>query len=387
MRIAILTFHRAYNCGAMLQAWALRHVLQTMGHVVSFPACNHVGRFPRFFFWNRLHLSHGFSRPWRVAYDLLRLLRSEIMSLGVEDYKRHKYNTFRRRNLPEVRTDVQHLQDHYDMLVFGSDQIWNIKRSRDQKIDESGYFLAETITESIPKVGYAVSIGEEGTSNEENLRTVNAARRMNALSMREEGACVNLFTKDGSPAKWVLDPTLLLKRSDYDKIATKRRLLKEKYIVVYNASGRQKFLNEVAAEIRRRSNLRVISLLVYQYGLVYVNKDEKIAFGPADFLAWIRDAEAVVAISFHGTAFSLIYHKPFISILDKDRGIESRQAAILKRLGCSERMVIQGKSNGDFVSQLFIPVKESVYERLESLKVDSRRWLEGAVENISGVES
>ena len=43
MKIAILTFHRAYNCGAMLQAWALRTVLERMGHVVEFPILNHVG--------------------------------------------------------------------------------------------------------------------------------------------------------------------------------------------------------------------------------------------------------------------------------------------------------------------------------------------------------
>ena len=50
MRIAILTFHRAYNCGAMLQAWALKTVLERMGHVVEFPICNHVGETRRWLY-------------------------------------------------------------------------------------------------------------------------------------------------------------------------------------------------------------------------------------------------------------------------------------------------------------------------------------------------
>ena len=47
MKIAILTFHRAYNCGAMLQAWALRTVLERMGHTIEFPILNHVGETKR----------------------------------------------------------------------------------------------------------------------------------------------------------------------------------------------------------------------------------------------------------------------------------------------------------------------------------------------------
>ncbi len=355
-----------------------------MGHAVTFPACNHVGKIPRFFYWHKLHFRRSFRRPWLMAIDLLQQLKPELMSIGVEDFKRLKFNHFRRHFLPEIQTDAAHLQNHYDVLVFGSDQIWNIKRSRNQLVDESGYFLGEAVSSGLPKIGYAVSIGEEGTTADENRRIRNAARQMDFLSMREDGACAGLYTRRGVLANWVLDPTLLLRSEDYRIIANPSHMLREKYIVVYHASGRERqpFLDEIVADVRRSTNWKVITLMMYQYGLMGIREDDRTAFGPSDFLAWIRDAEAVISVSFHGTAFSIIYNKPFISILGNDRGIESRQASLLKRLGCEERMVIQRKSDVDVVEQLTTPISATVNLRLDSLREKSRKWLEHAVNGV-----
>lgn len=376
MRIGLVNFHRAYNCGAMLQAWALKTVIASLGHSVTFPSCNHVGMVARF----RHHrLLRSFRRPWLTVADLCAKLWNDVTSIGVEDLKRWKYNSFRRKYLPEVKTTLTELRRHYDALVFGSDQIWNIKRSVSRDVDESGYFLAESVASDIPKIGYAVSIGEEGVSGEENARIIGAARRMDKLSMREEEACVGLLAKDGSSAEWVLDPTLLLTSREYNMIATPRRIVSEKYIVVYVAAVKSPFVDAVVSSVRKKSGLRVIELLVYQYGLVGVGADEKIAFGPSDFLALIRDSEAVVSVSFHGTAFAIIYEKPFVSVLDGDWTIESRQAALLRRLECPERMVIENRTDTDIIAQLSTPIGEIVRCRLDAMRVDSKEWLEKAL--------
>ena len=104
MRIGILTFHRAYNCGAMLQAWALKTVLERMGHQVEFPICNHVGETPRWRFceWQNRE-KKGLQWIRSVvgrAYVNLRSIPYHLGSIPCEGVLRDRYKSFRREFLP-----------------------------------------------------------------------------------------------------------------------------------------------------------------------------------------------------------------------------------------------------------------------------------------------
>ena len=56
------------------------------------------------------------------------------------------------------------------------------------------------------------------------------------------------------------------------------------------------------------------------------------------WLAGFRDASFVVTDSFHGTVFSIIFNKPFISIANKKRGV-SRFTSLLKIFGLENRLI------------------------------------------------
>jgi exopolysaccharide biosynthesis predicted pyruvyltransferase EpsI len=56
---------------------------------------------------------------------------------------------------------------------------------------------------------------------------------------------------------------------------------------------------------------------------------------------WIRgfmDAEFVVTDSFHGTVFSIIFNKPFISIANESRGT-TRFTSLLKMFNLENRLI------------------------------------------------
>ena len=103
MRIAILTFHRAYNCGAMLQAWALKTVLERMGHTVEFPDCNHVGEDGRWKYGLVNKEKHGMQR----LASLVGRFFVNAMSIPCEDILRSRYRRFRKAHLPEQTAQQQ----------------------------------------------------------------------------------------------------------------------------------------------------------------------------------------------------------------------------------------------------------------------------------------
>jgi len=60
---------------------------------------------------------------------------------------------------------------------------------------------------------------------------------------------------------------------------------------------------------------------------------------------WIRgfiDAEFVVTDSFHGTVFSILFNKPFVSIGNKGRGL-SRFTSLLKMFKLENRLIFNSE--------------------------------------------
>ena len=80
--------------------------------------------------------------------------------------------------------------------------------------------------------------------------------------------------------------------------------------------------------------------IVYTGSYAYIAKDVKTIYdaGVEDFLSLIDHAEAVVTNSFHGTAFSIIYEKQFLSARVATTG--SRAESLLNLLGLNSQYVL-----------------------------------------------
>lgn len=378
MRIAILTFHKAYNCGAMLQAWALKTVLEGMGHTVVFPDCNNVGDAPRF---------RSFSSPhqWpRKFLSLVNYVLTQMLSVGSVDLRRRLHRRFLNRHFNTVACPVDGIHSICDAAIYGSDQIWNLSLLRKEdpvnKAPEV-VFLGEREPKSFPKISYAASLGDHEIGNPDLDRVMAAARDFSAVSLRESISAGDFRDKRNRGAQVVVDPSLLLDKENYIQIANPSRMKRGRYLLVY-ALLATPFVCQCARKASEYMGLPVVILSMYQYGKRFCPKDVRVAFGPAEWLAWFRDAEAVLAMSFHGTAFSVLFNKPFVSLRNKVDTRESRPAAFLREIGALERLVTPDRPDTDWLPLLSKPVGGEQSGILGALREHSLRWLENAIGEV-----
>lgn len=373
MRIAVLTFHKAHNCGAMLQAWALKTALECMGHTVGFPDCNNVGVVPRFY---------PFSSPWtglRRFLSWLNWLRIHLLSLGSVDGRCRMHMDFSHKHLPEVSVPADALGTVFDAAVFGSDQIWNPIH-----LDEAdaGLFLGETLPGGMPQISYAASRGDVMPPEDWCARLRKAARKFSALSVREAFSGAGLTDRRDRKPVVVSDPTLLMSRNDYLAIAKQHRMRRGRYLLVYTLYPRP-FVCECAQKAARALGLPAVILCMYQYGLHKCPKNVKIAFGPAEWLAWIRDAEAVISMSFHGTVFAAIFGKPFVSVRPSQDTSETRVSTFIKAIGESPcRIVSPGIAPEEWLPLLRQGLNPSVEKSLMQMREYGLKWLKSSLDEV-----
>lgn len=371
MRLAVLTFHRAFNCGAMLQAWALKTVLERMGHTVEFPNWNTVGYAER---WVPFVKKDSLVKQLiSIVYRLL----LNMFSIGYQDCIRAKYLRFQKYILPFVNLPMAEAASRYDGMVVGSDQVWNERISS----PNTALFLGEGISDGIPFVAYAASMGDMIPSETYCQQIQRALPRFNAVSMRESSGTERIRALCDREVVTVLDPTLLLTAQDYDEIRAPLQMKKE-MLFTYAASHSDEMLEYIHAVAKA---LKVRCRISRPYEISRITTPRTIAYpvSPAELLACTAQAKYVIPASFHGMVFALLYRKPFVIMRPKTDTIETRPAALLKRLGMENRIVTPKTSIPEFISILQQPYPEDFEERLAALRRESLAWLKQALDNLT----
>jgi len=362
VRIAILTFHRANNCGALLQAWALATVLQRLGHAVEFPNCNIVGEDGLFFRKSRRVPEGKRGFAWlrsflgRLALDLFRIGKCAKPALGLV--------AFRDRNLVCRDSRPRDFERFYDLVIVGSDQVWNPALTG----NETALFLCEKLPPDLPRLAYAGSCGDSPLQGAPLSRLVSALRRFSAVSVRE-GFAREMLASQGIDAVQVLDPTLLLEAADYLPLAASTPS-HSPYLYVY-ALFDEPWLRRLAEEIAAEKGLKVVFSVAYPMNGCAVTPDEMIA--------GIAHADCVLASSFHGTVLSTIFAKPFLSF-PKEKGAKPvRQAEFLASVGLSARLCTGEEDSADLCRRLEESIPTSVRSSLAASRTRSLDWLKSSL--------
>lgn len=376
MKIGVLTFHRAINCGATLQAWALKTVLERMGHSVEFPNCNSVGDKKRMEpLWLEMRLS-----PIRRIRSLVYRLLLNVFSFPVEDIKWSRSRKFKKMFLPMRDCTSQTLGQYYDAVVVGSDQVW--QESISQK--DAPLFFGGILPDGLPKLTYAVSYGDTPLEGEQLVRVIEAAKRFQAVSAREQLVKDQVEGASGNEIQVVLDPTLLLKLEDYLPLCAKFKAPKKPYLFMYTLFALP-FYVETAKKLAARLGVDVIIAPMYQYSLFLAPSGLTYGISPDRLLGYIANATYVLAGSFHGTAFATIFNKPFLSLRDKPENPEalSRPGTLLKLTGNLNRIVTPETSIEEMVELLKTPPGQN--GALEAARKKSLAWLENTLKlSLSG---
>lgn len=323
-----------------MQAWALQQTLESMGHEVVFPNCGLGGD----------RRSSSFPRrrnPAKQFYHAMKWGWQQLLSLGFYDLIRFKTEKWRTRNLNTITAGVNEFACDADVVVVGSDQVWNVEITH----ADDGLYLCDDISDSMPKIAYAVSVGDGVPSNERIGRIVKAARRFNAVSVRE-GWLADILNSQGLCGKCATmpDPTLLLSASEYERVAAPR-LKRSPYLFVY-ALAMTPSLYLTAKRIAKQLGVKCVMTSVYERSKASLPWDVMVGVSPDEFLSYIRDAAYVIAASFHGTVFSLIYGKKFLSWRSSIDSMESRQASLLRECGLLGRLVEPSMSFNDMLKRM-----------------------------------
>lgn len=305
MKIGIITFHCVQNYGAILQAYALQNYLTSIGHNVYM-----IDYQPDILL--RQYTLNPFGRG--LAFKK----RLSLFIARKERYlKKYRFDEFINRSIIKTENkyylpiDFERYPLNYDSFICGSDQIWNTSLLPNDTIFP--YFLGWQFKGSAKRIAYAASFGID-TINQNVLEKIRYyIKQFDYLSVRELNAATLLNKNFGIIPMQVVDPVFLLNKDTWS-IQCQTKMPKENYILTYMLTDEERILS---AKLAQKMNLNIYSL--DRLWGKYKPPQPYIAPGPKEFIELFHNAACVITGSFHGTAFSIIFKKPFVSFIRGNR--------------------------------------------------------------------
>lgn len=292
-KIATVTFHMAWNYGAILQTYALQIAIQGLGYSSEV--------------WNYdcKNISACYAPINTCGW------MGFIKSILLHRQLSRKDKNFRRFILQNIQLSKAITKDNqkemasaYDAFVVGSDQVWNYRLTGG---DET-YFLK--FAPKHKRLSYAASLGLHGYPDEWKQLYGKNLQQFAVLSTREEAGAKVLEKLVQRQANVDIDPVFLISRKQWDAVSAPVKKKKD-YIFLY-MPGR--CCLKFAKELSVKDHIDIINI-AYDISLRHREKnigDVRIDTAPDEFLTLLREAKYVVTGSFHATALSLIFHKKFM---------------------------------------------------------------------------
>ena len=327
-KIGIITFHRASNYGAVLQAFALQSVLNGLG--ADAEIVDYHGKV--------VEENHN---PSKV------LSRCSVPVAPLRYYQRRNkfrvFEEFRKAHLPMsemvTSSDVGKLDGRYDLFLTGSDQVW----SKEWSGLDSTYRL-DFVKES-RKSSYACSFGFSSFPEGSKQIFSESLSELENVSVRELSAKRLIEDELGISARVDLDPTLLVNTTQWSEISITPPV-QDGYILIYSMLP-PKSLLEAARAKARETGLDVIFLS----NSYKSNRDlKKVRYStPEEFLGWFKNASYVFTNSFHGTVFSIIFERNLVVECQSLTRYNIRSKDLLKLAGLEEREMVDGCFNEETI--------------------------------------
>ncbi len=311
-KAGMITFHNAENYGAALQTYGLMKTLQNLGCDAQVIDYRNRGVFLRnmvkslFYFFT---LQNPFKN-----HRVYKKFQAQYQNLTPRTYR--SFNEF-----------VQDA-DQFDVLFFGSDQIWNPDLSNGFDPFYFGQFPTKA-----KKVAYAASFGRDQITDDERGTLNQLLENFDAISIREE----SMLPVIDYPAECVVDPCMLLSADDWSRIASKE-VNEANFILVYQLHPQKEIL-QTALTLAEQHQKKILLISPYP---VLTNRKTIHKLGritPNEFLAYYKQADHVVSDSFHGTVFSVIFTKQFHTVLPSVK--TGRLTSLLRKLNLTDQIVTQ----------------------------------------------
>ncbi len=330
-RLGILTQPLGHNYGGIVQNWALQRVFKQSGVKAVTIKYYELPRFPKlhwFIYKKALKLKRKLSGKWIPEKWEPQRLKEECRNL----------RRFVRNHIKMTNTYIPDLSLHrlkrykFNAIVVGSDQVWR-PIYNEQGL---GYMFCDFVApNSLMKcIAYSASFGVDNWefSEEQTAMAKLNISKFSAVSVRERSGRILCNKYLGCNAETVLDPTLLLCSADYDTLLSPQLLASVEdgcmgvYILDMN-DNKQRLIDNVCAQL---------NLTAVRFGV----KNAVTGLYPdvEDWLAHFKKSRFIITDSYHGTIFSILYHKPFISVVNSERG-STRFTSLTGMVELSNRLV------------------------------------------------
>ena len=376
-KVGLLTMHRVYNVGSALQAYALQHVVESLGYECElidyrYPTTEHLAYQQRIIQEQQLSL-------FELVLSVLRRIKSIFNKDSVNPfevfYKKHFHCTEH-----SYSTRLQLLTEcpEYDIYMSGSDQVWN-----PQYIGFDTSFLLDFAPEGARRISYASSFTINKLPNGFNNVYKKELMKFAHISVRERSGIKIVKELTGKDSVNVCDPTLLLSADQWSVLADQSMFKTDQhFILVYFMAYAYNPYPEVFDYIDRVYKQLNLPIVFFNKPCEHKGRYKEISVhikGPNEFLYLFSHADYVITDSFHGTAFSLIFQKPFITCIQSKESQDSRVTDLLDEIGAIDYAVVYNKKD-ELPSQT---IDLNVVKKIEKYRKHSLDWL---IKNIESKE-
>ncbi|KGK89556.1 polysaccharide pyruvyl transferase family protein [Clostridium sp. HMP27] len=389
LKIGVLNCFQIKNYGSVLQSYAMEKAIQNLGY-------------------NAVSIYYNKDRGLKQYMEYLpQLMIKEVVLMKYKGVHKKLYLKFKNKELNKLILqrnlkfdkfvqnnfncsshyigidNLKKYADDFSAFVLGSDQVWHPINLG------SHYYTMEWIPHNKYKITYAASFGVSYIPKIQQKATCKYLSKINSISVRENSGALIVKQFTGKDVPVVLDPTLLLPKSHWDTIARQPNMLDEKYIFCYFL-GNNKFHREFAEKLKRQTGFKIITL-PYMDEIVEEDFDfgdyKLFDVGPSEFLGLIKNAEYICTDSFHGTIFSILYNKKFLTFsrhVNKSKGsTNSRIDTLLDSLCLTSRKMSDTEVKAEALSLISDDIDYNLVEnKLKRLIEKSTSYLKAQLSNV-----
>lgn len=326
MKVKVITLHRVYNYGSVLQAYATEKVIEKYTDADT----EIIDYYSSFRTPSALLMDDGgYSNILKSA--VYRVLHAGSIFLKIKTFGGFLKKECKLTKKYITYEDLVSDPPEADVYVTGSDQVWNSIYNRG--IDKA--FFLQFVKSNANKVAFVSSFGMAEIPESEKEETISYLNEYSAISVREDEA-ISILEREGlSTPSWLIDPTLQLSKNEWMSISSKR-LVKEPYLVLMLLYNEDEGATEYARRIADERGLKLVKISweIRKPDMIDILFTHR---SPEDFISLFAMADFIVTNSFHGTAFAINLERQFVVVPRKE--FNSRITSLLNLTNLSSRLV------------------------------------------------
>lgn len=342
-KVGICACYNNYNFGSMLQSFATQEIIEENGFEPEYIIYNKnkslkfkIKSLPRLFNVSFVKSKLKELKKRKDINNHVEVKKNiEIRKKLFDNFQKEFYRNFSKEYIEYE--DLKKGAKEYDSVLVGSDQLWLPIGLG------TNFYNLMFVPDEINKISYATSFGVSAVPWYQKSRTKKYLDRINYLSTRELKGKEIIKEISGLDANVVVDPTLLFNGKEWEKFIPNKEVVEDKYVFCYFLGNVKEYRDE-AQKIANKFGYKTV---IIPHLDEFVESDENFGdiklyeVGPKEFVNLIRNAEFVCTDSFHGTVFSLLNHKKFMTFNRYAEGSKnsrnSRIDSLCSQVGISDR--------------------------------------------------